>query len=182
MCISIAQDWPYNIILYCNYVNLPAFFVFVNIIFSSHQDAYIIIQFELKPRVVHAYKISNDSFISPWRKKNYHTAPDESLPPQSKNMPSERALAVAYLQSNVVGCWNEDCWNNTGISIFVIVFQLETHILAEGLSPSGLSLCHAYGFWAVSKAQASESTLLPANNKWLNPQDQENKSSSIFSG
>jgi hypothetical protein len=26
-----------------------------------------------------------------------HTVPEESLPPQSKNIPSERALAVAYL-------------------------------------------------------------------------------------
>ena len=26
-----------------------------------------------------------------------HTMPEESLPPQSKSMPSERALAVAYL-------------------------------------------------------------------------------------
>jgi hypothetical protein len=43
------------------------------------------------------------------------TVPEASLPPQSKSMPSERALAVPY-------------------------------ILAEGLSPSGLSFCHLYGF------------------------------------
>ena len=37
-----------------------------------------------------------------------------------------------------------------------------TYILAEGLSPSGLSFCHLYGFCAVSKAQASDKTSFPA--------------------
>jgi hypothetical protein len=36
-----------------------------------------------------------------------------------------------------------------------------TYILAEGLSPSGLSFCHLYGFCAVSKAQASDKTRFP---------------------
>lgn len=40
-----------------------------------------------------------------------------------------------------------------------------TYILAEGLSPSGLSFCHLYGFWAVSKAQASDKTRFPVPKK-----------------
>lgn len=40
-----------------------------------------------------------------------------------------------------------------------------THILAVGLSPSGLNLCHTYGFWAVSNTQASDKTLLPEITK-----------------
>lgn len=39
-----------------------------------------------------------------------------------------------------------------------------TYILAEGLSPSGLSFCHLYGFCAVSKAQASDKTRFPAQD------------------
>ena len=43
-----------------------------------------------------------------------------------------------------------------------------TYILAEGLSPSGLSFCHLYGFCAVSKAQASDKTRFPAQDvTWI---------------
>lgn len=42
----------------------------------------------------------------------------------------------------------------------------DTHILAEGLSPPGLSLTQTYGFCAVSKAQASDRTLFPTNESF----------------